>query len=79
MKYDLKCKKFPKYALKFQNMLKYAKKLKICSNGSNMPKYAFITLHGYSFHRKLFGFRLIFRFIPHRKNMLLHENPGSTH
>ena len=24
-------------------MLKYAIKLKICSNGSNMPKYAFIT------------------------------------
>ena len=35
-------------------------------------------MHGYSFHRKLFGFRRIFRFIPHRKNMLLHENPGSS-
>ena len=43
MKYDLKCKIWPKYALKFQNMPKYAIKLKICSNGSNMPLYAIIT------------------------------------
>ena len=43
LKYDIKCKIWPKYALKLQNMPKYPIKLKICSNGSNMPLYALIT------------------------------------
>ena len=37
------CLKIAKYAKICQNMPKYAIKLKICSIGSNMPLYAFIT------------------------------------
>ena len=59
-------------------MLKYAIKLKICSNGSNMPKYAFITFAWILLSSKNSSdFDASFD-SSHRKNMLLHENPGSN-